>query len=59
MRMCYNCKRINRENDKYCRNCGLLIKNNKYYILINIGTVIVLIALIFIIVLFTASYLIH
>ena len=59
MRTCYNCKGINRENDTFCRNCGLLLRNNIYYILINVGTVIILLALVFVIILFVASYCVY
>lgn len=53
--MCFNCKAVNRENDKFCRNCGFLMRTNTYYILINIATSVAIIALIFVIVLFIAS----
>lgn len=56
MKTCYNCKGINRENDTFCRNCGSLLRNNTYYVLINVGTVIAILALIFVIILFVASY---
>ena len=56
MKKCYNCKAINRNTDKYCRNCGYIMKSNIYYILINIGTIIAFIGIIFIIILFIASY---
>ncbi len=59
MRTCYNCKGINRENDTFCRNCGLLMRSNTYYILINVGTVIILLALVFVIILFVASYYVY
>ena len=55
MKMCFNCKAVNRENDKFCRNCGFLMRTNTYYILINIATSVAIIALIFVIVLFIAS----
>ena len=56
MKTCYNCKGTNRENDKYCRNCGLLLRSNIYYILINIGTIVAILILILIFILFVASY---
>ena len=59
MKKCYNCKKINKDNDKYCRHCGYIIKNNAYYIFINIGTILAFIGFIFIIALFIASYLIN
>ena len=56
MKTCYNCKGINRENDIFCRNCGSLLRSNTYYVLINVGTVMAILALIFVIILFVASY---
>ncbi|MDO4394610.1 MAG: hypothetical protein Q4C23_01330 [Mycoplasmatota bacterium] len=56
MKKCYNCKGINRDTDTYCRNCGLIIKSNTYYIFINIGTILSFLGFIFIIALFIASY---
>lgn len=56
MKRCYNCKRINRDKDKYCRNCGYAMKKNIYYIIINIGTVLAFLGLIFVIILFITSY---
>ena len=59
MKSCYNCKGTNRNNDVYCRNCGYKMKSNGHYILINIGTIISFLALIFIILLFIASYIVN
>ena len=59
MKKCYNCKGINRETDTYCRNCGYIMKSNAYYILVNIGTVFAIIALLFVIALFIASYYVY
>lgn len=56
MRKCYNCKGINRDTDRYCRNCGYVMKSNAYYIFINIGTILAFLGLIFVIALFIASY---
>lgn len=59
MKKCYNCKKINRDTDKYCRNCGYIIKSNTYYILVNIGTIFAVLILVFVIVLFIASYYVY
>lgn len=59
MKKCLNCKMNNRDTDKYCRNCGVLIRSNIHYILINVLTIVFLIALIFIIVLFIVSYYVY
>ena len=56
MKKCYNCKGINRDKDTYCRNCGYVMKSNAYYIFINIGTILAFLGLVFVIVLFVASY---
>jgi len=58
MKKCYNCKGINRDDDKYCRNCGYLLQSNIHYILVNIGTVIAFLGLLFVIALFVASYIV-
>ena len=56
MKKCYNCNAINRDSDTYCRNCGYIMKSNAYYVFINIGTILSIIVLIFVIVLFITSY---
>lgn len=56
MKKCYNCKNNNKETDTYCRNCGYILKNNIHYILINIGTILAILAFLFVIALFIASY---
>ena len=58
MKKCYNCKGTNRDSDVYCRNCGYLMRSNGHYVLINIGTILALIALLFVIALFVASYIV-
>ena len=58
MKKCYNCKNINKENDKYCRSCGYKINKSYYYILINILTIIGFILLIFIMIIFILSFII-
>lgn len=58
MKNCYNCKGINRNTDIYCRNCGYKMQKNRHYVLINIGTIISFVALLFVIVLFITSYIV-
>lgn len=45
MKKCYICDNENKENDKYCRNCGNLLKTNKEKN-INILLILVIIGLI-------------
>ena len=59
MKVCLNCHKQAQENDIYCRNCGCLIQKNAYYILINVFIVFLSIAIIAMIVLFIASYLVE
>lgn len=56
MKRCFNCKGINRDTDTYCRNCGYVMKSNTYYIIVNIFTILAFIGLLFVILLFIASY---
>lgn len=56
MKKCINCKKDNRDNDTYCRNCGVIIKSNSYYVMINVLTVFAFIFLIIVIGLFIALY---
>lgn len=56
MKKCVNCKKNIRDDDVYCRNCGLLLRSNKYYILIDVVTIIISVFIIFLIALFVASY---
>lgn len=56
MKKCYNCNGLNHNTDKYCRYCGHMIKSNLYYILINITTIISIVAFLLIIALFIVSY---
>ena len=58
MKKCYNCKGMNRDSDIYCRNCGYRIQNARHYVLINIGTALAFIGLLFVVTLFIASYLV-
>lgn len=53
---CLNCKKDTRDDDKYCRNCGTKIRKNSYYVILNILNFIFIIILIFIVLLFIASY---
>ena len=58
MKICPNCKGAIREEDIYCRNCGLTIKSNGYYVFLNILIILAIIALIFVIMLFITSYIV-
>lgn len=58
MKSCYNCKGINRDTDTYCRNCGYKMQSNGHYVLINVGTILSFLALLFVIALFVASYIV-
>ena len=58
MRSCYNCKGTNRDTDTYCRNCGYKMQSNGHYVLINVGTILSFLALLFVIALFIASYIV-
>lgn len=58
MRNCLNCKGINKDTDKYCRNCGVKLHNNIYYVLINITTFLIVLGIIIMILLFIASFLV-
>ena len=55
---CVNCENKIEQNDKYCRKCGIKIEKNAYYVLVNIMIFIAIIAIIGIIVLFIASFLV-
>lgn len=59
MKKCANCNGAIREEDIYCRNCGLSIKSNFYYVFIDILITLAIIALILMIALFVASYLVN
>ena len=55
---CINCGNDNRDTDRYCRNCGIKIRTNGYYIILNILTVLFIIALILTVILLIASYIV-
>lgn len=59
MKKCNNCKGAIREDDIYCRNCGLAIKSNTYYVFLSILIALASLWLISIIILFIASYLVN
>lgn len=58
MKTCVNCKGINKDSDTFCRNCGIKLHNGIYYALINISTILVILGIIFMIILFVASYMV-
>lgn len=59
MKKCVNCKTIVKENDKYCRNCGCILKSNFKRVIINILITIITLGLLFMIALFVASYIMN
>ena len=56
MKKCANCNYKCYDNDIYCRNCGIKINNNFYYIFLEVIKYILFIILIFAILLIIASY---
>lgn len=56
MKKCLNCKSDCRDTDAFCRNCGLPIKKNSYYVIINIFNFLMFLGILFMIALFVASY---
>ena len=59
MKKCINCCKNNRDKDIYCRNCGVKLKSNIYYIIINTLTIISCIIFISIILLCIAVFLVR
>ena len=58
MKKCLNCDFTVREDDIYCRNCGCVLQTSKGHVFTNIITVLLVIGIIFMILLFIASYLV-
>ena len=56
MKRCLNCNKIVKDKDNYCRNCGIEIKKNSYYILMNVITFFAIMFLVLVIALFISSY---
>ena len=56
MKTCSNCYKVIRNNDKYCRNCGMKILKPYQIVLINIIKVILTIMFIMMIITFIVSY---
>ena len=59
MKKCKNCNAIIRDDDQYCRNCGILIQSKFYTILFNLFTILMIIGIIFFVLLFIASYIVE
>lgn len=59
MKKCLNCHNTIKEEDKYCRYCGIRIENNNHYILMNVLKVFVIIGWILLILLFVASFIVY
>lgn len=56
---CINCNSDCRDSDSYCRNCGIRLKKSAYYIMMNIFTFLFASAIIFMVIIFIASYLVY
>lgn len=56
MKKCKNCNALIREKDKYCRNCGNIVLSDIQIIITDIFTWLILIGIVFLIILFIASY---
>lgn len=59
MKECLNCKENNRIDDKYCRNCGYMLHKNSFYVFINIVNILLIIGIIFMVLLYIASYIVY
>lgn len=46
MKKCLNCQNPLKENDHYCRKCGIKVQKNNYYILINVLIILSLVSII-------------
>ncbi len=57
MKTCYNCNRLNKDNDRYCRYCGKAIRNNSYYTGLKIGIVLGTLGIIIMLILYAIMYL--
>lgn len=56
MKRCNNCNAVIRDEDKYCRNCGIYISGEVYSIMYNIFSILIVAGIVFFILLFIASY---
>lgn len=56
MKNCQNCKKVVRNTDYYCRNCGIKILKPYQIVLINITKVLLIIIFIIMIIMFIFSY---
>ncbi|MBR3162441.1 MAG: hypothetical protein IKF19_06910 [Bacilli bacterium] len=59
MKKCKNCSAIIRDNDRYCRNCGILIPSNFYELVCNIFIIFMILGIIFFAILFITSYVVE
>ncbi len=59
MKKCLNCHNMVKEEDNFCRHCGIKIQGNNHYILINVLKVFVIIGWILLILLFVASFIVY
>lgn len=58
MKTCLNCQSDVRDTDKFCRNCGCPLESNSHYIFLNVLIAFVTLAILGLIALFIASYMI-
>jgi len=58
MKKCKNCEGLVRDNDKYCRNCGIVILSDMNILVNSIFIGLIWIGIVFFIILFIASYLV-
>lgn len=56
MRECNNCRKVIRNGDKYCRNCGIRILKPYQSVLINIVKIVLIVTLVIMIAMFIVSY---
>lgn len=53
---CNNCRKVIRDGDKYCRNCGIRVLKPYQSVLINIIKVLLILIIVIMIVMFIVSY---
>ncbi|NMA51137.1 MAG: hypothetical protein GX951_04735 [Mollicutes bacterium] len=56
MKKCYNCSKVNKDTDNYCRNCGYILKNKKYYITLGVMVISMIVILAILILLIILSF---
>lgn len=56
MKKCLNCNSVVKTDDTFCRNCGCNLISNRKFVFTGVINVLLVIALIFMIMLIIASY---